>query len=1062
MEKLLVIFLLISLLTCTTPLYTTHQIGTASIPVVGKYFRNVTNNYGYVNINAFYSSEPAPMGIADYGIGPNGPYVLTTTQFLGYINIIDLSAQTFNGTQLVNNCVSFQLNAVLTYNHNGITYSLWVQNIVRFDTANNEVAFLDNIWNYTQIYANASGLSGNGQIGIVYYGSHAVEYYYDWANNYPGSFVTVTLPTTILVLVNVSVNSLGQPVINFWYNDGYGWVKYDTVVVTNVEGASNVKFMINGNEYTGWGTFYDAELVLGGAYGGLNAYVYSANIYMNLEYWNGHNFQTVENAYNFGSDTAETVQNVVVTYTDMPFNGTLVSHITTGTGSLGVLWEQNNILNLTVDTGISSGYILVYNMTYTYSPSYTQFKIPFNGGEAILALEPTNYAILVYNSNGQLIGEANVLRTVGSYTTDVTQFNIIVSNTSIRLHPNSSALIDITINAYGDVKINILTPTGVTYNIENPIYVNGQGTDILTIYASQIPPGTYPIIINASLFPGFYKIVNITLTIIPRYYFVIFEYNVIGQPLPQSPQITLEFPNQTITTIYLTPITSLKLPAGTIYTIQQIIYGNNGIRWATDNQTEGVINSTLTIFFVYYEQLMVNFEYKVQGGVGYSPPQVTYYYFGLPQTITAPNTVWVDYDSTYVYSQTLPSSSSQERWIAYSYSGTVTVPSTITIYYYNQYHITVLSPIPVHAIINGTNTTLTTGWYDEGTTVEVLNITYYPTSDERCVIVSISPSSSFTVNSSINVIISTVKQFPVIVSSPIPVYAVINGTNTTLTTGWYNVGSVIRVENITYYPNPFTRYVITNITPKEVTVESPLTIKVSTLEQFYLKLSSPIPVHAIINGTNTTLTTGWYNKGIKIEILNITYYPSSESRYVITQISPSAMLILNKPYNVTIYAVLQFYVSVSSKIPVKALINGTETILNSSWINEGTKIDIINYTYYINNEERCVITNISPKSVTVENPTNITIKTVKQFLVTVNGASNWYNKETRITLNASVPFYLVGEYIGTYNVSPRTVITVNGPIYEKLVETPNYPVLITIAVVIAAAVAIAVVLMKKR
>ncbi|QIW22798.1 hypothetical protein EWF20_00550 [Sulfolobus sp. S-194] len=1061
MEKLLVIFLLISLLSYTTPLYTTHQSETASIPIAGKYYRNVTNNYGYVNIHTFYSSEPAPMGIADYGIGPNGPYILTTTQFLGYINILDLSAQTFNGTQLVNNCVSFQLNAVLTYTHNGITYSLWVQNVIRFDTASNEVSFLDNIWNYTQVYANASGLSGNGQIGITYYGSHAVEFYYDWAYNYPGSFVTVTLPTTILVLVNVSVNNLGQPVINFWYNDGYGWVKYDSVTVTNVEGASNVEFMINGNEYTGWGTFYDAELVLGGAYGGLNAYVYSANIYMTLEYWNGHNFQTVENAYNFGSDTAETVQNVVVTYTDIPFNGTLEGHITTGPGSLGMLWEQNNILNLTVDTGISSGYILVYNMSYTYSPSYTQFKIPFNGGEAILSLYPTNYAILVYGPNGQLIGEANVLKTVGSYTTGVTQFDIIVSNTSIALHPNSSTSIDITINAYGDVNINILTPAGVTYSInKNPIYVNGQGTDILTIYTSGKLLGTYPIIINASLFPGFYKIINITLNIIPKYYLVTFEYNVIGQPLPQSPQITLEFPNQTIITIYLSPITSLKLPQGTIYEIQQIIYTNTGIRWATDNQTEGQINSSSTIFFVYYEQLMVNFEYKVQGGVGYSSPQVKYYYFGLPQTITAPNTVWVDYDSTYVYSQILPGSNSQERWIAYSYSGTITVPSTITIYYYNQYYITVSSPIPIHAIINGTNTTLTTGWYNEGTTIKVLNITYYPASYERFVIVSILPSVSFTVNSSINVTISTVKQFLVTLSSPIPVYAIINETNTTLTTGWYNAGSKIYVENITYYPNPFTRYVITNITPKEVTVESPLTIKLSTLEQFYLKLSSPIPIHAIINGTNTTLTTGWYDKGIEIKILNITYYPTSESRYIIIQISPSSELTLNKPYNVTIYAVLQYYVSVSSKIPVKALINGTETILNSSWINKGTTIDIINYTYYVNADERYVITSISPKSMTVKSPTNITINVVKQFLVTVNGISNWYNKGTILALNASVPFYLIGKYVGTYNVSPGTVITVNGPVYEKLVETPNYPVIIIIAAVMITAAVIAVVLLK--
>ena len=41
------------------------------------------NVNGAVNPNQYYTHEPAPMGIADFGIGPGGsPYYYNTTSFL--------------------------------------------------------------------------------------------------------------------------------------------------------------------------------------------------------------------------------------------------------------------------------------------------------------------------------------------------------------------------------------------------------------------------------------------------------------------------------------------------------------------------------------------------------------------------------------------------------------------------------------------------------------------------------------------------------------------------------------------------------------------------------------------------------------------------------------------------------------------------------------------------------------------------------------------------------------------------------------------------------------------
>ncbi|AWR98452.1 thermopsin [Metallosphaera hakonensis] len=941
-----------------------------------------------VNVYGAYQSEPAPMGIADYGLGPNGPFIRTTTQFLGFIYLGSLSASSMNGTQFVNNCASFQMNVVLNYQYNGQTYALWVQDVARFNTNNNQVFFIDNIWNYTSNDASVYGLSGNGNTGTSFYGQTPVQYYYYYATGYPGSFVTLSLPTTILLLVNVSTNNLGQPVIRFWYDDGYGWVSYDTVTVTNVEYASNVYFLIDGYKYTGWGTFYDAELVLAGAYSGMTAYVNNSSVYLNLEYWNGQNFQGVRNAYNFGSDTAETAQDVTANYYYAVFSGTLVSGLFSGSGSLGQLWNQSDVSTLIINTGINSGYLMVYNSTFPYSQYYSQEGIPFDNGGASLTIEPGNYAVLVYNQNRQLIGEANVNAQFGTVSTGVTQFNIFASTTSVKLSPGSSSSLDITVNAYGNVNLNVLAPSGIGYNIQSPINVNGQTTDVLTLYSNGAPPGVYMVIVNATLFPGFYKLLYITVTLGQPSYSVSFSYSVLGQPPSQSPQITLDFPNGTITTVSMNSLTTLNLPQGTTYTIQDIIGGGNGVRWATNSPTQGTVNGQATINLVYREQYLVTFNSTVQGGQGYQEPEVTYYYFGQKSSTVTPNTVWVDYDSHYQYENMLQGSSTQERWIAYSYSGTVTSPETVNVYYYNQYYVNVASSLPVYAIINGENITLTSGWYNQSTSVQIENLTYYTSPNERYVMTSISPSLSFTINSPIGVKVQLVKQYYLTVSSPIPVYAFLNDTNISLRSAWYDAGSVINVENLTYYPSPDERYVITGISPSSFTLNSPNTVSISTLTQYFVR--------------------------------------------------------------------------VNSTIPVKAIINGSSAYLNSSWMNENTIVLIQNYTYNVNSGERYVIINISPESAVLTRPLTFNIEAQKQFNVTINGVSRWYPSGSTVYLNASIPFYDTGEFKGTYDVLPGSAITVNGPIKETLVESPNYLVIGSMAGAVVAAIVVVLVIVNSR
>ncbi|MCY0859810.1 MAG: thermopsin [Sulfolobaceae archaeon] len=1179
--------------------YNLRPLYYSSIPVLPNTTRSWKNiKGGYVNVYGSHSSEPAPMGIADYGIGPNGAYTLETTQWLG---VVYLSSPISSNTT----CVSFQLNVNLHYVANGITYDLWVQNVMRYDEANSSVFFIDNIWNYTAPYANVTSLLGNGNYGYIRFpNGQVVIFYYDWAFGNPGSPLSISTPYTVYLLVNVTTNSLGEPVINFYYNDGLGWVLYDSVTVTNAQGASQVYFLVDGFQYNGWGDYWDAELVMGGPYGGLESLIYSGTVYLQLFYWNGHNFQEIENAYNFGSDTAETVIDVTDSVYYFPDSGELLAGINGGTtGTLGLLWDQNTVTVIQVNSPIYSGYIRVYNYSIPFSESS---KIPesyFTGGEYIQTLVPMDYSILIYQNN-VLTAEGYAQGSRGSYVVvNAEQFSISVTPI-IQLNEGQSTTITLNIIGEGPVYLNISSPIQASLS-QYYLFLNGQGSDELTITAPQ-SLGSYTITIYANFLNGYLITKSITVNIITIRVPITFYINVIGQPLPTSPTVTFEFPNGTITDIPISSGETIYVPLGTTYDVQQVI-GSGDIRWASPTQVSGVINSSSTMVTVtYYQQFLVTFSFEVQGGSNYPSPQVQYIYFGQKQTITAPSNVWVDADTQYTY-QSVLQNTAYERWVDFSPSGVVTSPGTISAYYYNEYYVTVNSPIQINAYINGTEEPLTSGWYIQGTTISIINQTEYINPQERIVITSVSPSLEVVVNSPINLKVNTLTQYYVTVESPIPLYALINGTNETFSSGWYNANTEVQVENITYYPSRGERFIITFISPETFTINSPQMVTVKVLEQFYVNVSSLLPIYALINGTNETLRAGWYNANTSIEVENITHYVSNDIRYVITYISPESFKLsspetiivkyleqfyvkvtsqlpiyalingtnetlrtgwynantsirvenityypskgerivltyinlknfvldspqsietkflvqfyvnvssivplyafvngtnmtlesgwynantsikvenityyvvpgeeryvmvkinlvsftVDKPFKVIASFIKQYYINVSSNMPIKAYVNGTETILNSSWINAGSIIKVINYTYYVTPEERLVPTYIPP-TVVVNSSYTINVPTVTQYLVTINGVSSWYNKGSTITLKANVPFYMVGEFVGTYNVSVGSTITVNSPINETLVESINVPVVGSIAGAVIVVIAVVIGLMMRK
>jgi hypothetical protein len=346
-----------------------------------------------VNVYAAYSSEPAPMGVADYGVGPHGAYDYSSNSTLGSISLISLSA--INSTS--SPWVSFQLNENLQFYEGSVPFVYWVQDVAILDTATHYIYFVNNIWNSSSVTAMMSkaGVSGGGQI----YGNSTRAYYAVAASAFlRGNLLRLPYPAVIDFRLNSSLTASGQPEVTFEYNDGYGWEQFDTVVFTSVHSLTAMRgFVVDGFTYKPTG-FYDSELVMGGPGSGSKTTDLSSDMSMQLEYWNGHNYQLVANAYNFGSDTAEGVQNVVSRWSYSPAGGAVAAKVEDGAGALGPLWNQLQVSILTIESSIASGTLEVRNSSNAVSTAVTAAAdYPFIGDEVKLTLAPGSYGLSIYN-----------------------------------------------------------------------------------------------------------------------------------------------------------------------------------------------------------------------------------------------------------------------------------------------------------------------------------------------------------------------------------------------------------------------------------------------------------------------------------------------------------------------------------------------------------------------------------------------------------------------------------------------------------------------------------------
>jgi Thermopsin len=266
------------------------------------------------------------------------------------------------------------------------------------DTAANAIFFVDNIWNSSASAANMSdaGVQGNGTVGQV--GSS--YFYYDEAPvSLPGNGIDLAYPAVVDLRVNSSVDASKQPVVTFEYNDGYGWREYDSVAFTTVHQLTSMGgFLVDGFAYNPV-NYYDSELIIGGPGGGGQTTDTQSDLRLQLEYWNGHNYQLITNAYNYGSDTAESIGNALSQWYYDEGDGGVVAEVQSGVGTLGKLWDQSGVGVIDLKTSLPSGTLEVRNSS---NLAATPGQYPFKNGEVTVTLEPGSYQLSVYSGTSLL------------------------------------------------------------------------------------------------------------------------------------------------------------------------------------------------------------------------------------------------------------------------------------------------------------------------------------------------------------------------------------------------------------------------------------------------------------------------------------------------------------------------------------------------------------------------------------------------------------------------------------------------------------------------------------
>lgn len=327
------------------PLTSSELFGTLnSLGIPSKYVyvpnvNAVNSNSAYVT--PLYDRSPAPMGVADYGFmnssGVEIPYAYNTTSFMGTSMFEAL--QPYYPMNGASGTVSLQMNTVL----NGVTILgnggnvFWAQNVALYTPSTGIVELIDNIWNFSSpsmSMPSSTIYSGGGHV------ASSMFYYYVGPNLSLSGTYTLNLFTNSSIIDNRNALVFSYEITNTANNQTISQRNYDTVIFNSVAPGSTAStpmayFQVNGYKKTPSGMLYDAEMVLGGPGAGSTTNIFDVNGQFNLKFLSGTSYAKLPAAYNFGSNTGETVEGLSTWWTSVQ---SPVVHLSNGPSILVSMW----------------------------------------------------------------------------------------------------------------------------------------------------------------------------------------------------------------------------------------------------------------------------------------------------------------------------------------------------------------------------------------------------------------------------------------------------------------------------------------------------------------------------------------------------------------------------------------------------------------------------------------------------------------------------------------------------------------------------------------------------
>ena len=316
----------------TAPWVQMLQAGTMTHPLTS--LPNLAILKGETSVSTIipaFTNPPAPLGIADYGLGAQ-TYSYNTSHILGQVVFNTPPNATNPGaTDLImpNNpgqhqgyigspyTFGIQLNTIATNitvpgSNSGF---FWTQNVVNWNDTG--IHFVDDTFNASGGYIGSGVIvsaCNNNSAGVDLILAEYGGVFQCVGKTIPIS--AASYPITLQLYNNATTNSEGQSVVSYGYNIIEAGTHLrqtgisDSVVFNNTAGGTpptTPGFTIDGFDTTPGGFYRDAEIVLVGGIGGDNADFRSVNGTINLEYSNltAGGFQNVPSGYNWGDDTGE-------------------------------------------------------------------------------------------------------------------------------------------------------------------------------------------------------------------------------------------------------------------------------------------------------------------------------------------------------------------------------------------------------------------------------------------------------------------------------------------------------------------------------------------------------------------------------------------------------------------------------------------------------------------------------------------------------------------------------------------------------------------------------------